>query len=92
MFCFHMNEIAAIEIIAAILCAAFIIMKGIPAIGKTARNVKTILCPRCMFITAQMNTILSIEQPLGIEQFISTTHYESLSDRSIIYCNVFMGY
>jgi len=53
-----MNEIAAIEIIVATLCAAFIIMKGIPATGKTARNVKTILSQRCMFITAQTNIIL----------------------------------
>jgi len=53
-----MNEIAAIEIIAATLFVAFTIMKGIPAIGKTARNVKTILCRRCMFITAQTNIIL----------------------------------
>jgi len=58
MFCFHLNEIAAIEIIVTILCVAFTTIRDIPVIGKTAGNVKTILCPRCMFITAQMNTIL----------------------------------
>lgn len=72
---------------------------------KNAQNARVELkklTKQLLSLKKEMDTILniklteSIEQPspspLGIEQFIPKVDYESLSDRSILYCNVFMGY
>jgi hypothetical protein len=58
MFFSLMPEIVVPAIMTVIRCAVIILMRGILAIGRPARNAGTILRQRCMSIMGQTNTTL----------------------------------